>query len=120
MSWREMYGMMIFCEKYGDNVVSNTFLSNGCLFNLFDSDLGWRDGDDGKVMGLSSYCLDEGYQGYELYLSFPEEDPRWWRKIEWFREMNGVLTTTQELHDNSVKRIGIHLGENLGLNLILI
>ena len=90
----------IFCEKYGDNVLSNT-LSNGCLFNLFGRDLGWRDGDDaGKVMGLSSYCLDEGYEGYELYVSFPEEDPRWWRKIEWFREMNGVWITTQELHDN--------------------
>ena len=86
-----------FCEKYGDNVVSHTF-SNGCLFNIFSVDLGFKDGDDsGKVMGMSSFHSEKEYYFYDLY---PEEDPRWWRKIEWFEEMNGVWITTKELRDN--------------------
>ena len=87
----------IFCEKYGDNIISHS-MSNGGLFNLFAYDLGWTNGDDsGKVMGLSSYYSKKDYSLYEAY---PEEDPRWWRQIEWFEEMNGVWITTKELYDN--------------------
>jgi len=87
----------IFCEKYGDNIVSHT-MGNGGLFNITAVDLGWTDGDDsGKVMGLSSYHSEKDYHYYEL---FPEEDTRWWRQIEWFEEMNGVWITTKELSDN--------------------
>ena len=73
-------------------------MSNGALFNLLAYELGFKDGDDsGKVMGMSSYYKSEDYSLYEVY---PEEDPRWWRQIEWFEEINGVWVTSKELYDN--------------------
>ena len=51
--------------------------------------MGFKDGDDsGKVMGMSSYYKSEDILCTEVY---PEEDPRWWRKIEWFEEMEWSL-----------------------------
>ena len=84
----------VFAEKYGNNVLSSS-LSCGMLFNFMSSLLGFRDGrDSGKVMGMSSYYDEEQYPAY---LERPELDPRWWRHIDWFTEVDGIWVTTREL-----------------------
>ena len=86
-----------FCEKYGDNIISHT-LSNGCLFNLFGRDLGFKDGDDsGKVMGMSSYYwMQKDYYLYYIQRKILDGGER----LSGLEEMNGVWITTKELHDN--------------------
>nr|BAR30467.1 Predicted carbamoyl transferase, NodU family (COG2192) [uncultured Mediterranean phage uvMED] len=84
----------VFAEKYGNNVLSSS-LSCGMLFNLMATLLGFEDGRNaGKVMGMSSYYDDNQYFAYSEY---PELDPRWWRKIDWFTEVDDTWVTTREL-----------------------
>ena len=85
-----------FAEKYGDNVLSGS-MSCGMLFNLLCFQLGFKDGNEaGKVMGMSSYYEKQFYYAYNQN---PESDPRWWRYIDWFTEVNGTWVTSPELHE---------------------
>lgn len=75
-----------FVYKDGNNVFSTT-RSNGGLFNILGSILGFESGKDaGKVMGLSSYAIKE-----------PADSGRWYEHVNWFIEKDGEWITSPEV-----------------------
>ena len=93
----------LFAEQYDNDILSGS-MSCGTLFNLLSLLLGFKDGNDsGKVMGMSSYHEDVFYFAYNTN---PELDPRWWRYIDWFIEVNGTWVTNPELHEKLLTPAG--------------
>lgn len=75
-----------FVYKHNSNVFSST-RSNGGLFNILGSILGFHSGvDAGKVMGLSSYAKKED-----------GDSERWYENIDWFVEKEGEWITSEKV-----------------------